>query len=109
MLVVTQIIHGHALRKSRTILQEWLLFQLVVISIDGYEYEKGEWVTFINAYGRRAALSHQQNYVTFAKALQAIIEDADSGALKEKIRCKRMAAKQGHVPRARGAGGRVGR
>ena len=80
---------------------------MIAVSIDDYKDEEGEWFTFTNTYGKRTALIHQQNYSTCAKAVQAHIEDADSGALKEKIRCKRITAKHGHGPRARSAGGQV--
>ena len=82
---------------------------LLILSLGDYKDDEGDWLTFTNAYGKKAALVHQQNYSTFAKAVQAIIEDADSGALKDKIRCKRIAAKHGRGPHARSAGGRVGR
>ena len=81
---------------------------MVILSIEDYKDVDGEWIKFTNAYGKKAALAHQQNYHTFAKAVQALLEDADSGALQEKISCKRIAAKHGYGPRARGAGGRVG-
>ena len=44
---------------------------------------------------------------TRAKAVQAIFEDAGSGALKEKVMCKRAAALHQQAPqsRARGAAG----
>ena len=80
---------------------------MIAVSIDDFQEENGEWLHFTNAYGKRAALTHQQNYSTFAKAVQAVIEDADSGALKEKIKLKRITAKHGHGHRARSASGRV--
>ena len=80
---------------------------MIAVSIDDFQGENGEWLEFTSAYRKRAALTHQQHYSTFAKAVQAVIEVADSGALKEKIRCKRITAKHGHGHRSRSAGGRV--
>ena len=81
---------------------------VIITSIDAYTDEEGEWLTFTNAYGKKAALTHQQNYSTIEKAVQAVIEDANSGALREKIRCKRNSARHGHGRQsARSAGGRV--
>ena len=50
---------------------------MIAISLDDYKDDEGEWLTFTNAYGKRAAPTHQQNYSTFAKVVQALIEDAD--------------------------------
>ena len=64
----------------------------------------------MNVYGESAEITHQQNYGTFEKAIQAIIEDADSGALKEKVKLKRLSAKHSNGRRtAPGAGGRSSR
>ena len=77
------------------------------ISIDAFKDENGEWLEFTNAYGQRAELIHQQNYSTFEKAIQAVIADADSGALKRKVECVRLSAKHGHGRQGgRGARGR---
>ena len=83
----------------------------LILSFEDYKDDNGSWKTFRNAYCEQAQLTHQQNYHTFAKAVQAIIEDAYSGALKEKVMCKRAAAshQQGPQSRARCAGGRGGR
>ena len=47
---------------------------------------------FTNAYGKQEKLEHQQNYGPFAKAIQAVTQEAESGALKEKVVCKRRSA-----------------
>ena len=62
----------------------------------------------MNAYGRSADVEPQLYYATFEKAVQAVIEDADSGALKEKVRLKRQSAMNQGRQSAHGARGRHG-
>ena len=76
----------------------------LILSLEDSKDSTGAWKTFINAYGEREKLIHQQNYGTFAKAVQAIIQEADSGALKEKVICKRKAALYQSGPRMRAQG-----
>ena len=82
----------------------------LILSLEDYKDSNGAWNTFTNEYGEREELVHQQNYGTFAKAVQAIIQEADSGALKEKVICKRKAAlyQSGPRMRAQGTAGRAG-
>ena len=80
---------------------------IIDVSLDTYKNDDGEWLRYINAYGKSVEVTHQQNYGTFEKAIQAIIEDADSGALKEKVKLKRLSAKHSYGRHsAQGAGGR---
>ena len=65
---------------------------IIDVALDTYKHDDGELLRYINAYGKSAEITHQQNYGKFEKAIQPIIEDADSGALKEKVKFKRLSA-----------------
>ena len=83
---------------------------IIDVSLDTYKHDDGDWLRFMNAYGESAEITHQQNHGTFEKAIQAIIEDADSGAVKEKVKLKRLSAKHSNGRcNAPGAGGRSSR
>ena len=76
--------------------------------LDDYKDKDGEWLKYINAYGRSVHVEHQMYYPSFEKAVQAVIEDADSGALKEKVRLKRQSAMSQGQQSAHGPRGRYG-